>query len=92
VVGSVVKYWFYMEWFSNFLMVRMDGETLGYYLDLHTLLRKVDSEDTLTDLLLDLGVTPDGCYFELDRKEFEPGFRKGLISSYQYKENQVFEK
>jgi predicted RNA-binding protein associated with RNAse of E/G family len=79
-----MKYWFYMEWFSNFLMVRMYGETLGYYLDLHTLLRKEDGEYTLTDLFLDLWVTPDGYYFELDREEFEQGFRKGLITSYQY--------
>ncbi len=41
-------------------LVGIDGVTLGYYVDITTPLRNRGAEYTLTDLFLDLWVTPDG--------------------------------
>jgi len=93
VVGSVMKFLFYKEWFTVMQLIGINGDNLGYYLDIATPLRKVDGEFQLTDLFLDLWVWPDGKFMELDRDEFEEGFRMGLLTPYQYKKaNQIFNK
>jgi len=51
----------------------------------HTPKRKVDAEYYLTDLFLDFWIAPDGQCRELDRIEFEQGFREGLLIAYHYK-------
>ena len=92
LIGSVVKYLFYKEWFSVMQLLAQDGNHLGYYVDVDTPIRKISGEYHLTDLFLDLWIAPDGKFIELNRDEFEEGFRKCLLTSYQYnKANQVFE-
>jgi len=85
LVGSVMKILFYKEWFTVMQLLGINGEPLGYYMDIATPLRKVDGEFRLTDLFLDLWVWPDGRLLELDRDEYEEGFRNGLVTPYQYK-------
>jgi hypothetical protein len=93
LIGSVMKYLFYREWFSVMQLVGIDGEHLGYYVDVDTPMRMIGGEYYLTDLFLDLWIAPDGRFIELDQDEFEQGFRKGLLTHYQYKKaRQVFEK
>jgi predicted RNA-binding protein associated with RNAse of E/G family len=73
-------------------LLAQDGNHLGYYVDIDTPIHISNGEYHLTDLFLDLWIAPDGKYIELDRDEFEEGFRKGLLTSRQYKKaNQVFE-
>jgi len=91
LIGSVMKYLFYREWFSVMRLLAQNGNHLGYYVDVHTPIRKLDGEYYLTDLFLDLWIAPDGKFIELDKDEFEQGFRKRLITSYQYKKaSQIF--
>ena len=85
LVDSVVKFLYYKEWFSVMQLLDHDGVHLGYYVDIDTPLRKLDGEYYLTDMFLDLWIAPDGMFAELDRDEFEEGYRLGLITDYQYR-------
>lgn len=92
LIGSVAKFLFYKEWFSVMQLVGTKENHLGYYVDLDTPMQKVENEYFLTDLFLDLWIAPDGKFSELDRDEFELGFRNGLLSPFQYKQtNRVCE-
>jgi len=92
LIGSVVKYLFYKEWFSVMQLFAQDGNHLGYYAEVDTPIRKLNGEYHLTDLFLNLWIAPDGKFIELDRDEFEEGFRKCLLTSYQYKKPIRFSK
>jgi hypothetical protein len=85
LVSSVTKYMFYQEWFSVMVLSDPDGNLLGHYVDIDTPMRKVGEEYFLTDLFLDLWISPDGSLVELDWDEFEQGFRLRLITRWQYK-------
>ncbi|OGN93932.1 MAG: hypothetical protein A2Y88_06510 [Chloroflexi bacterium RBG_13_48_10] len=92
LIGSVVKFLFYKEWFSVMQLVGTYENHLGYYVDLDTPMQKVGNEYFLTDLFLDLWIGPDGEFRELDRDEFEQGFKIGLLTPNQYKQtNRVCE-
>jgi hypothetical protein len=85
LIGSVIKYLFYREWFSVMQLLASDGNHLGYYVDIDTPILKSHGEYYLTDLFLDLWIAPDGNFIELDRDEFEEGARMGLLTPYQSK-------
>lgn len=85
LIGTVVKYLFFRKWFSVMQLLDREGAHLGYYVDIDTPIHKVRGEFYLTDMFLDLWVSPDGTLIELDRDEFEQGFRSGLITRYQYR-------
>ena len=92
LIGSVMKYLYYKEWLSVMQLLAIDGDHLGYYVDIDTPMLKIDREYYLTDLFLDLWIPPDGKFTELDRDEFEQGVRMGLLAPYQIKKaSQVFE-
>jgi predicted RNA-binding protein associated with RNAse of E/G family len=80
LVSSVVKFLFYKEWFSVMQLVGIDGDHLGYYVDVDTPIQKDHGEYFLTDLLLDLWIFPNGRYIELDRSEFENSLKSRLIT------------
>jgi hypothetical protein len=86
LVGSVVKYLFYREWYSVMQLVGATGETLGYYVDIDTPLLHNEGEYYLTDLFLDLWIDREGMYIELDRDEFDQAYQGGLISTEQHKQ------
>jgi hypothetical protein len=92
LIGSVVKFLFYQEWFSVMQLLGTRSDHLGYYLDVHSPIQKVAGEYYLTDLFLDLWIAADGKYVELDQDEFEQAFRLGLITPYQYKKANRFYK
>jgi hypothetical protein len=90
LIGSVIKYLFYREWYSVMQLLDREEAHLGYYVNVNTLLRKSGGEYYLTDLFLDLWIAPSGKFIELDRDEFEEGYRSRLITYYQYrKANQI---
>ena len=78
-IHSVVKYLFYKEFFSIVQYQDQNKHVLGYYCDIVSPLQKHGDDYFLTDLILDLWVSPDLQVIELDRDEFETALAKGLI-------------
>ena len=80
-IHSVTKYYFYTEYFDVLVFSDGNGELVGYYCDIVTPLEKIGNEYFLTDLFLDLWLTPDRTVWELDWDEFERAANAGLIST-----------
>ena len=76
-VGAIRKHYFYAEPFNVLEFFDTDGQLIAYYSDLTTRLQKVDGVYHLTDLWLDIWLTPDGEFSELDWDEFEEAIRAG---------------
>jgi hypothetical protein len=92
LVGAVVKYLFFNEWFSVMELLGTQGEHLGYYIDIDTPMEKKNGEYYLIDLFLDLWIGVDGRLVKLDEEQFEGAFQAALMSSLQYTQaRQVFE-
>ena len=75
--GSLRKHYFYAEPFNVLEFFDTDGQLIAYYSDLTTLMQKIDGVYHLTDLWLDIWLTPDGNFRELDWDEFEEAIRAG---------------
>jgi len=80
VVASIAKYLFYQKNFSIMEFRDPAEALLGYYCDIVTRLERRPGGYFLTDLILDLWVTPELACHELDRDEFEAARQSGLIS------------
>ncbi len=80
VLGTVSKFHFYQEYFSIVRYGDTEDELLGYYCDVVTPLQKNGDEYFLTDLILDLWISPAFDFQELDRDEFEEAIEVGLLS------------
>jgi predicted RNA-binding protein associated with RNAse of E/G family len=80
LIYSVAKYHFYDEYFNIVEYQDRSGKALGYYCDIVTPLQRRDDDYYLTDLILDLWVSPDLRAVELDRDEFETAVAGGMIS------------
>lgn len=78
-IHSVAKYLFYAEFFNIVEYRDQNGHPLGYYCDIVTPLVKDGDDYFLTDLILDLWVSPQGRVTELDRQEFESALSTGLF-------------
>ena len=78
--ASVSKIYFYHEYFDLLLFHDEHGETLGYYSDVGTPLRKTAHGYQMTDWFLDIWLSPDGTLFELDLDEFEEALAKNLLT------------
>lgn len=73
------------KWFSIGKIRNLQGRHTGYYCDVVTPPRIVeDGGVELTDLFLDLWVSPDLRYKVLDEEEFKNAFRKGWITEKVY--------
>jgi hypothetical protein len=69
------------EWFGVGKVRNLRGEHTGYYCDIVTPPRLLeDGGVELTDLFLDLWVSPDLRYKVLDEEELEDAFSKGWIT------------
>lgn len=79
VIHSVSKYLFYREFFSIVQYQDQAGHVLGHYCDIVTPLQRNGDDYFLTDLILDLWISPDGQVIELDRDEFETAISEGLL-------------
>jgi Protein of unknown function (DUF402) len=80
-IATIIKYYFYNEWFDILELRDDDNELLGYYSDISTPLTKTgDGLYALTDLALDLWLGADGVVKELDWDEFEEICQHNLIT------------
>jgi len=74
------------KWFAIGKISDTQGRHTGYYCDIVTPPRLLeDGRVKLTDLFLDLWVSPDLRYKVLDEEELENAYRKGWISKQLYK-------
>ena len=78
-INTIAKFMFYQEYFSIMQFKNKSGEILGIYTDIATPLRRVGANYHLTDLFLDLWLTPLGKPFILDEDEFEQAVHDGLL-------------
>ena len=78
-IVSVAKYLFYNEYFTIVEYQDRTRKALGYYCDIVTPLQRSGDEYFLTDLILDLWISPDLQVIELDRDEFEAAISSGLF-------------
>jgi len=76
----IVYFEFVGKWFNVVKIWNKRGEHTGYYCDIVTPPRFSDNWLELTDLFLDLWVSPDLRYKILDEDEFEEAFQKGWIT------------
>lgn len=73
------------KWFSVGKIRNMQGRHTGYYCDIVTPPRLLeDGGVELTDLFLDLWVSPDFRFKVLDEEELENAFHKGWITKQLY--------
>ncbi len=72
-------------WFNVVKVRNLRGEHTGYYCDINTppVLLK-DGSVEITDLFLDLWVSPDLRYMVLDQDELEEALKKGWVSKQMY--------
>jgi hypothetical protein len=88
-VIAATGYWaiwfvFKDKWFDVGKFYDRSKNWLGYYCDIVKPIRRLMSGSStcvLTDLFLDLWITPDGKVYVLDEDELENAVRHGLISS-----------
>lgn len=81
--GAIRKHYFYCEPFDVLEFFDTEGNFAGYYSDIVTPLTRVDGEYHLTDLFLDVWITPAGAAHELDWEEFAEAVRDGVLSEEQ---------
>jgi predicted RNA-binding protein associated with RNAse of E/G family len=86
-LGFQITYFMLMrKWFGVGKIRDVHGRHTGYYCDIVTPPRLLeDGGVELTDLFLDLWVSPDLRYRVLDREELENALRKGWITKKLYK-------
>jgi predicted RNA-binding protein associated with RNAse of E/G family len=80
-VYSITKYYFYTQHFAVMEFRDKVHTLLGYYCDITTPVQAIGNEYSLTDLVLDLWVTPSLSIRELDRDEFDEAVKAGLMSA-----------
>ena len=82
---QIVYFDFLGKWFSVGKIRNMQGRHTGYYCDIVTPPRLLeDGGVELTDLFLDLWVSPDLRFKVLDEEELENAFHKGWITKQLY--------
>jgi hypothetical protein len=81
--GAIRKSYFYREPFDVLEFFDTAGGFAGYYSDIVTPLTRVDGEYHLTDLFLDVWITPAGAAHELDWDEFDEAVQGGVLSEAQ---------
>lgn len=78
---SIRKHYFYAENFDVLIFYDQHEALAGYYSDITTPLTRVGADYHLTDLFLDVWITPAGAFHELDWDEFEAAQRAGHLSA-----------
>jgi predicted RNA-binding protein associated with RNAse of E/G family len=74
------------KWFNVVKVRNLQGEHTGYYCDITTPLKRLrDGSVKISDLFLDLWVSPDLKYKVLDQDELEGAMEKGWIPTQLYK-------
>lgn len=81
IPATVTKYYFFNQYFDILIFKEINGSSIGHYCDIVTPTVKRDGEYFLTDLFLDVWITPDNQLIELDIDEFEVACENGIISN-----------
>ena len=82
---EIVYFDFIAKWFSVGKIRNMQGKHTGYYCDIITPPKLLeDGGVEITDLFLDLWVSPDLRFKVLDEEELENAFHKGWITKRLY--------
>ena len=81
---EMVYFEFLGKWFAIGKIRNLQGEHTGYYCDIVTPPRLLDDGVELTDLFLDLWVSPDLRYKILDKDELEKALQERWIASELY--------
>jgi hypothetical protein len=79
-IAAIRKRYFYNEPFNLLEFWDTEERLAGYYSDLTDLLVKRDDVYYLTDLFLDLWLTPEGTLHELDWDEFDEAVDQGVLT------------
>jgi protein associated with RNAse G/E len=77
---SIQKYYFYAENFDLLVFFDQDHALAGYYSDVTTPLTRAGADYHLTDLFLDVWITPAGQFHELDWDEFDTAIQAGHLT------------
>ena len=80
-VDSITKYCFFGEYFDILLWYDTQGKLIGFYSDIATPLQKTATGYSMTDLFLDLWISPSGELTELDWDEFAEACEQGLLDA-----------
>jgi predicted RNA-binding protein associated with RNAse of E/G family len=92
-IAAVRKHYFYGEYFDLLEFLGPAGEIVGYYSDIATPLERQDGEYVITDLFLDVWLTPGLPAIELDEDEFAAAVEQGLLSAeHQTRARQAFDR
>lgn len=83
-IAAIRKRYFYTEPFNLLEFWDTEEHLAGYYSDLTTLLVKREDGYHLTDLFLDIWLTPEGVLRELDWDEFEEAVEQGILTLEQH--------
>lgn len=78
-IHSAQKYLFYHETYTIVVYRDATGSLLGCYCDIVTPVQKVGDDYVLTDLILDLWISPEENIQILDEAEFQAAILAGLI-------------
>jgi hypothetical protein len=82
---EIVYFEFMGNWFTIGRIRDLEGRHTGYYCDIVTSPKLLDDDGVeLTDLFLDLWVSPDLRYKVLDEEELENALQKGWITKQLY--------
>jgi predicted RNA-binding protein associated with RNAse of E/G family len=76
----IIYFQFFDRWFTVVKIRNLQGEHTGYYCDIVLPPRLLGEWVEITDLFLDLWVSPDLQYTILDEDEFEEALQKGWIT------------
>lgn len=77
---SIRKHYFYAQPFDVLEFYDQHGALAGRYSDIVTPLTRAADGYHITDLFLDVWLTPDGAFHELDWDEFEAARQAGWLS------------
>jgi predicted RNA-binding protein associated with RNAse of E/G family len=87
---QIVYFEMMRKWFSVGKIRDLDGKHTGYYCDIITPPRLlIDGVVEITDLFLDLWVSPDLRYKVLDEEELEDALEKGWIARQLYERSRI---
>ena len=87
---EIVYFEIMRKWFSVGKIRDLDGKHTGYYCDIITPPRLLEhSAVEITDLFLDLWVSPDLRYKVLDEEELEDALEKGWITKPLYQKSRI---
>ena len=87
---QIVYFEMMKKWFSVGKIRDLDGKHTGYYCDIITPPRLLEDRVVeITDLFLDLWVSPDLRYEVLDEEELEDALEKGWIAKQLYEKSRI---